>query len=189
MINTQRWQFYEIVLMSWKEATELGNIWFISFCEVFFFFFFFAYLCSYWCFSQSVQSLSRICLDCEPPALQDRPGSSQSCLWEEGGTFICRSPKTWETEPSSEDRTPHTSAEWPEPTTSSACSGSHAALLDGIERKTVLHRRWKSGISPTHACLPSRLPSLLMEPLLSLLHFYPRAWSQSTLGNWLGGTT
>ena len=36
---------------------------------------------------------------------------------------------------------------------------------------------------------PSHLPSLLTEPLLSLLHFYPRAWGQSTLGNWVGGTT
>ena len=34
---------------------------------------------------------------------------------------------------------------------------------------------------------PSHLPSLLTEPLLSLLHFYPRAWGQSTLGNWAGG--
>ena len=50
----------------------------------------------------------------------------------------------------------------------------------------MLHRRWKCGISPSHTCLPSRLPSLLTEPLLSLLHFYPRAWGQSTLGNWVG---
>ena len=36
---------------------------------------------------------------------------------------------------------------------------------------------------------PSHLPSLLTEPLLSLLHFYPRAWGQSTLSNWVGGMT
>ena len=83
----------------------------------------------------------------------------------------------------------HMSAERPGPTTSSACLGSHAALLDGFVRKTVLHRRWKSGIYPSHTCLPSRLPSLLTEPLLSLLDFYPRAWGQSTLGNWMGVTT
>ena len=76
--------------------------------------------------------------------------------------------------PSSEDRTPHTSAEWPGPTTSSACSGSHAALLDGFVN-TVLHRRWKSGISRSHTCLPSHLPSLLTELFPSLLHFHPRA--------------
>ena len=139
--------------------------------------------------SRGLLEAGRPGLDYESPALQDRLGSAQSCLWEEGGTFIFRSPKTWETEPSSEDRTPYTSAEWPGPTTSSACSGSHAALLDGFARKTVLHRRWRSGISPSHACLPSHLPSLLREPLLSLLHFYPRAWSESTLGIWVGGMT
>ena len=80
-------------------------------------------------------------------------------------------------------------AEWPGPTTSSACSGSHAALLDGFARNTVLHRRWKSGISRSHTCLPSHLPSLLTELLPSLLHLHPRAWGQSTLGNWDGGTT
>ena len=58
--------------------------------------------------------------------------------------------------------------------TSSACSGSHATLLDGFAN-TVLHRRWKSGISQSHTCLPSHLPSLLTELFPSLLHFHPRA--------------
>ena len=31
-------------------------------------------------------------LDCEQPALQDRPGSAQSCLWDEGGASMCRIP-------------------------------------------------------------------------------------------------
>ena len=53
----------------------------------------------------------------------------------------------------------------------------------------MLHRRWKSGISRSHTCLYSHLPSLLTELLPSLLHFHPRAWGQSTLGNWVGGTT
>ena len=42
---------------------------------------------------------------------------------------------------------------------------------------------------PEPCLYPSRLPSLLTEPLLSLLHFYPRAWGQSTLGNGVWGTT
>ena len=42
---------------------------------------------------------------------------------------------------------------------------------------------------PEPRLYPSRLPSLLPEPILSRLHFYPRAWGQSTLGNWVGGTT
>ena len=53
----------------------------------------------------------------------------------------------------------------------------------------MLHRRWKSGISRSHTCLPSCLLSLLTELLPSLPHLHPRAWGQNTLGNWVGGTT
>ena len=42
---------------------------------------------------------------------------------------------------------------------------------------------------PEPRLYPPRLPSILTEPILSLLHFNPRAWGQSTLGNWVGDTT
>lgn len=82
--------------------------------------------------------------------------------------------------------TPHV-AERPGPTTSSACSGSRAALLDAFARKLCCTDGIWNLPEQHLSFLPS--PSLLREPLLSLLEFCPRAWGQSTLGNWVGGTT